>query len=64
MGDYYISVILSVEGTGRLFFEYYRLLHIMKPKEDDQRPFFWFFENVVFMNNNHKVDICRFLEVS
>uniref|UniRef100_A0A674C1V7 DNA (cytosine-5-)-methyltransferase n=1 Tax=Salmo trutta TaxID=8032 RepID=A0A674C1V7_SALTR len=50
------------EGTGRLFFEFYRLLHIMKPKEDDQRPFFWFFENVVFMNNNHKVDICRFLE--
>uniref|UniRef100_A0A8C8JUB1 DNA (cytosine-5-)-methyltransferase n=1 Tax=Oncorhynchus tshawytscha TaxID=74940 RepID=A0A8C8JUB1_ONCTS len=50
------------EGTGRLFFEYYRLLHIMKPKEDDRRPFFWFFENVVFMNNHHKVDICRFLE--
>ncbi|KAK6303611.1 hypothetical protein J4Q44_G00260650 [Coregonus suidteri] len=50
------------EGTGRLFFEYYRLLHIMKPKENDRRPFFWFFENVVFMNNHDKVDICRFLE--
>ncbi|KAM9445621.1 uncharacterized protein Hap1MRO34_024404 [Clarias gariepinus] len=50
------------EGTGRLFFEFYRLLHIMKPKEDDPRPFFWLFENVVFMNIRDKVDICRFLE--
>ncbi|XP_066526422.1 uncharacterized protein [Hoplias malabaricus] len=50
------------EGTGRLFFEYYRLLNIMKPKEDDPRPFFWLFENVVFMNNRDKADICRFLE--
>ncbi|KAG7323123.1 hypothetical protein KOW79_012825 [Hemibagrus wyckioides] len=50
------------EGTGRLFFEYYRLLNIMKPKEDDPRPFFWLFENVVFMNTRDKVDICRFLE--
>ncbi|XP_046726063.1 uncharacterized protein LOC124399272 isoform X2 [Silurus meridionalis] len=50
------------EGTGRLFFEYYRLLNIMKPKDDDPRPFFWLFENVVFMNTKDKVDICRFLE--
>ncbi|MCI4387481.1 hypothetical protein PGIGA_G00074640 [Pangasianodon gigas] len=50
------------EGTGRLFFEYYRLLNIMKPKEDDPRPFFWLFENVVFMNTRDKSDICRFLE--
>ncbi|KAK3547574.1 hypothetical protein QTP86_025475, partial [Hemibagrus guttatus] len=50
------------EGTGRLFFEYYRLLNIMKPTEDDPRPFFWLFENVVFMNTRDKVDICRFLE--
>ncbi|XP_033484566.2 uncharacterized protein LOC117258142 isoform X2 [Epinephelus lanceolatus] len=50
------------EGTGRLFFEFYRLLTLLKPKEDDDRPFFWLFENVVFMSANDKSDICRFLE--
>ncbi|XP_016367330.1 uncharacterized protein LOC107707749 isoform X2 [Sinocyclocheilus rhinocerous] len=50
------------EGTGRLFFEYYRLLNVMKPKEDDPQPFFWLFENVVFMQTQVKADICRFLE--
>ncbi|XP_050951787.1 DNA (cytosine-5-)-methyltransferase 3 beta, duplicate b.2 [Labeo rohita] len=50
------------EGTGRLFFEYYRLLNVMKPKEDDPQPFFWLFENVVFMQTEVKADICRFLE--
>ncbi|XP_074537363.1 DNA (cytosine-5-)-methyltransferase 3 beta, duplicate a [Halichoeres trimaculatus] len=50
------------EGTGRLFFEFYRILSYLKPKEDDDRPFFWLFENVVFMSGNDKSDICRFLE--
>uniref|UniRef100_A0A8C5CCD8 DNA (cytosine-5-)-methyltransferase n=1 Tax=Gadus morhua TaxID=8049 RepID=A0A8C5CCD8_GADMO len=50
------------EGTGRLFFEFYRMLTMMRPKEDDDRPFFWLFENVVFMGANDKSDICRFLE--
>uniref|UniRef100_A0A8C2HDV8 DNA (cytosine-5-)-methyltransferase n=1 Tax=Cyprinus carpio TaxID=7962 RepID=A0A8C2HDV8_CYPCA len=50
------------EGTGRLFFEYYRLLNVMKPKEDDPQPFFWLFENVMFMETQVKADICRFLE--
>ncbi|KAM7405121.1 hypothetical protein PAMP_012406 [Pampus punctatissimus] len=50
------------EGTGRLFFEFYRILTLLKPKEDDDRPFFWLFENVVFMSANDKSDICRFLE--
>ncbi|XP_037539747.1 DNA (cytosine-5-)-methyltransferase 3 beta, duplicate a [Nematolebias whitei] len=50
------------EGTGRLFFEYYRILNILKPKEEDNRPFFWLFENVVFMSSHDKSDICRFLE--
>ncbi|KAF7655055.1 hypothetical protein LDENG_00061180, partial [Lucifuga dentata] len=50
------------EGTGRLFFEFYRILHLLKPKEEDSRPFFWLFENVVFMNTHDKVNICRFLE--
>ncbi|XP_072371088.1 DNA (cytosine-5)-methyltransferase 3B isoform X7 [Scyliorhinus torazame] len=50
------------EGTGRLFFEFYRLLHDTKPKEWEDRPFFWLFENVVAMGVNDKRDISRFLE--
>ncbi|XP_021325425.1 DNA (cytosine-5-)-methyltransferase beta, duplicate b.3 isoform X1 [Danio rerio] len=50
------------EGSGRLFFEYYRLLNVLKPKEDDPRPFFWLFENVVLMENRVRADISRFLE--
>uniref|UniRef100_A0A3Q0RZ54 DNA (cytosine-5-)-methyltransferase n=1 Tax=Amphilophus citrinellus TaxID=61819 RepID=A0A3Q0RZ54_AMPCI len=50
------------EGTGRLFFEFYRILTLLRPREDDNRPFFWLFENVVFMSANDKSDICRFLE--
>ncbi|XP_072222812.1 LOW QUALITY PROTEIN: uncharacterized protein [Leuresthes tenuis] len=50
------------EGTGRLFFEFYRILTMLKPKEGDNRPFFWLFENVVFMSATDKSDICRFLE--
>lgn len=51
------------EGTGRLFFEFYRLLHEARPKEGDNRPFFWLFENVVAMGVSDKRDISRFLEV-
>ncbi|XP_017310682.2 DNA (cytosine-5-)-methyltransferase 3 alpha a isoform X2 [Ictalurus punctatus] len=50
------------EGTGRLFFEFYRLLHDARPKEGDERPFFWLFENVVAMGVSDKRDISRFLE--
>ncbi len=57
------SLLSPAEGTGRLFFEYYRILQLLKPKEEDPRPFFWLFENVVFMNTHDKVNICRFLEV-
>lgn len=52
------------EGTGRLFFEFYRLLHEARPKDGDDRPFFWLFENVVAMGVSDKRDISRFLEVS
>lgn len=55
--------LCPLEGTGRLFFEYYRILELLKPSEEDPRPFFWLFENVVFMNAHDKVNICRFLEV-
>uniref|UniRef100_A0A4W4E2P9 DNA (cytosine-5-)-methyltransferase n=1 Tax=Electrophorus electricus TaxID=8005 RepID=A0A4W4E2P9_ELEEL len=50
------------QGTGRLFFEFYRLLHEARPKEGDERPFFWLFENVVAMGVSDKRDISRFLE--
>ncbi|XP_063764846.1 DNA (cytosine-5)-methyltransferase 3A isoform X3 [Eleginops maclovinus] len=50
------------EGTGRLFFEFYRLLHEARPKEGETRPFFWLFENVVAMGVSDKRDISRFLE--
>uniref|UniRef100_A0A8P4KRJ6 DNA (cytosine-5-)-methyltransferase n=1 Tax=Dicentrarchus labrax TaxID=13489 RepID=A0A8P4KRJ6_DICLA len=49
-------------GTGRLFFEFYRLLHETRPKDGDDRPFFWLFENVVAMGVSDKRDISRFLE--
>nr|XP_042133022.1 DNA (cytosine-5)-methyltransferase 3C-like [Peromyscus maniculatus bairdii] len=50
------------EGTGRLFFEFYRLLNHSRPEECDNRPFFWMFENVVAMEVGDKRDISRFLE--
>ncbi|XP_029316284.1 LOW QUALITY PROTEIN: DNA (cytosine-5)-methyltransferase 3A [Cottoperca gobio] len=50
------------EGTGRLFFEFYRLLHEARPKAGENRPFFWLFENVVAMGVSDKRDISRFLE--
>uniref|UniRef100_A0A8C6HHU7 DNA (cytosine-5-)-methyltransferase n=1 Tax=Mus spicilegus TaxID=10103 RepID=A0A8C6HHU7_MUSSI len=50
------------EGTGRLFFEFYRLLNYSCPEEEDDRPFFWMFENVVAMEVGDKRDISRFLE--
>ncbi|MEQ2184394.1 hypothetical protein GOODEAATRI_007542, partial [Goodea atripinnis] len=53
----------SITGTGRLFFEFYRLLHEARPKPGDERPFFWLFENVVAMGVSDKRDISRFLEV-
>ncbi|XP_053100851.1 DNA (cytosine-5)-methyltransferase 3B [Hemicordylus capensis] len=50
------------EGTGRLFFEFYHLLNYARPKDGEERPFFWMFENVVAMKVNDKRDISRFLE--
>ncbi|XP_029420240.1 DNA (cytosine-5)-methyltransferase 3C-like [Nannospalax galili] len=50
------------EGTGQLFFEFYRLLNYSRPRESDDRPFFWMFENVVAMKICDKRDISRFLE--
>lgn len=63
-GHPWLSLSAPAEGTGRLFFEFYRLLHEARPKEGDDRPFFWLFENVVAMGVSDKRDISRFLEVS
>lgn len=57
------DALCPAEGTGRLFFEFYRLLHEARPKEGEERPFFWLFENVVAMGVSDKRDISRFLEV-
>ncbi|TNN43623.1 DNA (cytosine-5)-methyltransferase 3A [Liparis tanakae] len=61
----YVGDVRSVtrkHGTGRLFFEFYRLLHEARPKTGDERPFYWLFENVVAMGVSDKRDISRFLE--
>ncbi|CAD7679105.1 unnamed protein product [Nyctereutes procyonoides] len=50
------------EATGRLFFEFYCLLHDARPKEGDDRPFVRLFENVVAMGISDKRDISRILE--
>ncbi len=57
---WYLS--LSSDGTGRLFFEFYRILNYSKPHPDDPRPFFWMFENVVSMRAVDKQVISRFLQ--
>uniref|UniRef100_A0A7N8X8U4 DNA (cytosine-5-)-methyltransferase 3 beta, duplicate b.1 n=1 Tax=Mastacembelus armatus TaxID=205130 RepID=A0A7N8X8U4_9TELE len=59
---FFFVCFFALEGTGRLFFEFYRLLSEAKPKEGEDRPFFWMFENVVAMGVNDKRDISRFLE--
>lgn len=50
------------EGSGRLFFDFYRLLQLARPAASEKRPFFWLFENVVSMRAVDKSTISRFLE--
>lgn len=50
------------EGSGRLFFEFFRLLMYAKPLRESSRPFFWLFENVVSMRAVDKKTISRFLQ--
>ena len=59
-----LCCLLVVEGTGRLFFEFYRLLSYARPSSHDEpRPFFWLFENVVSMRAEDRDTISRFLQV-
>lgn len=50
------------DGTGRLFFEFYRILQYAKPHPIESRPFFWLFENVVGMQHVDREVINRFLK--
>ena len=54
---------LPTGGTGKLFFEFFRLLSYVKPSPQEDRPFFWLFENVVSMRMEDKSVISRFLQV-
>ena len=60
--DFYLIFISFVEGTGRLFFEFFRILQYALPPPSEHRPFFWFFENVVGMRHLDKEVISRFLQ--
>ncbi|XP_065056739.1 DNA (cytosine-5)-methyltransferase 3A-like [Rhopilema esculentum] len=50
------------EGTGRLFFEFFRILMYCRPPAGSKRPFFWLFENVVGMRHEDRKVISRFLQ--
>ncbi|XP_075056567.1 DNA (cytosine-5)-methyltransferase 3A-like [Mixophyes fleayi] len=52
------------EGTGRLFFDFSRLLHKVRPKPGEDRPFFWLFENVVAMEKMFQRTITQHLETN
>lgn len=49
-------------GTGKLFFEFFRILSYLKPSPDECRPFFWMYENVVSMRPEDRETISRFLQ--
>ena len=59
-----MCVCTGADGTGRLFFDFYRILTLTKPPPGDDRPFFWLYENVVSMRGDDKRVISRFLQVS
>ncbi|XP_018431427.1 PREDICTED: DNA (cytosine-5)-methyltransferase 3A-like, partial [Nanorana parkeri] len=50
-------------GSGQLFFDFPRLLHKVRPRPGEERPFFWLFENVVSMDKSHSKAITQHLEV-
>lgn len=57
-------VLPLTEGTGRLFFEFFRILSYVKLYRSKDRPLFWLYENVVSMRANDKQTMSRFLQVS
>ena len=52
-----------IDGSGSLFFEFFRLLQaVFYERDDTKKPFFWLFENVVGMRYTDRDVITRFLQ--
>lgn len=51
-----ISVVLDPNGTGILFFEYCRILKLVK-KINNRRRLFWLYENVASMPTEYRLEI-------
>ncbi|ESN99160.1 hypothetical protein HELRODRAFT_162653 [Helobdella robusta] len=51
---------LSEDGTGVLFFEFYRILKELQALMTPDRPLFWLFENVSSMQKHCKATMTRF----
>lgn len=54
---FFLFFFLDTDGTGVLFFEFYRIVSILKNL--NEQPFFWLFENVSSMHINYKNAISR-----
>jgi len=53
-------VTVDPEGTGILFFEFYRIWHYLNVKASRANtPFYWLFENVASMENKNKDTISK-----
>ena len=68
LAQWYEAILNSVceiaEGTGRLFFEFFRILSYVRLYGSGDHPLFWLYENVVSMRAQDKQTISRFLQVS
>lgn len=52
--------ILDCTGTGILFFDYFRIWHLLNLESiQENRPFYWLFENVANMELKTKDTISR-----
>ena len=64
----YLQFVTDAEGSGCLFFDFYRVLSVARPTPgcnchpDSGRPFFWLFENVLSMKMIERIRISRFLQ--
>nr|CAB3239292.1 DNA (cytosine-5)-methyltransferase 3A-like [Phallusia mammillata] len=57
--------IWSDKGSGKLFFEFVRILHSCQLLSAScNKPLFWLFENVVYMDRSSKQTISHFLQKS
>ena len=59
-----IKSLVITGGTGRLFFEFFRILSYVRLVGRGEQPLFWLYENVVSMRAQDKQTISRFLQVS